>query len=93
MELDGAHRCFKLLLDAGLRIPVFISDRHTGLSKWTAGSQNKYIATVRSLACWQICGQGSEEGRKRERLRNNQRLDPRNQEAPLLVCYFHDAGV
>ena len=34
MELEGAKRCFAKLLDEGVCIPEFVSDRHTGLSKW-----------------------------------------------------------
>ena len=35
MELEGAKRCFSFLQEtAKLPIPVFISDRHTGISKW-----------------------------------------------------------
>lgn len=34
MELDGCKRSFKFLTDAGLKISVFISDRHKGIAKW-----------------------------------------------------------
>jgi hypothetical protein len=35
MELEGAKGCFDFLLTvAGLTIPVFISDRHHGITKW-----------------------------------------------------------
>ena len=35
MELEGAKRCFSFIQEkAKLSIPVFISDRHSGISKW-----------------------------------------------------------
>ena len=35
MELEGAKRCFSYLQNnAQVKIPVFISDRHSGISKW-----------------------------------------------------------
>ena len=34
MERDGAKRCFNFLSQAGLKISIFISDRHISISKW-----------------------------------------------------------
>ena len=39
MELEGAQRCFNFLLQAGLKIPIFISDRHKGIAKWIREKQ------------------------------------------------------
>ena len=34
MELEGAKRCLQYLLDAGVQVPEFTSDRHVGIAKW-----------------------------------------------------------
>ena len=34
MELDAAKRCFSHLKQAGLKVDVFVSDRHKGIGKW-----------------------------------------------------------
>ena len=34
MELEGAKRSFKFLKESGLKMEVFISDRHKGIAKW-----------------------------------------------------------
>ncbi len=34
MELEGAKRCFQQILDCGIIISEFTSDRHTGIAKW-----------------------------------------------------------
>ena len=34
MELEGAKRCFEYLLDSGVPVPEFTSDRHVGIAKW-----------------------------------------------------------
>ncbi len=34
MVLEGAKRCFQRILDSGVIIPEFTSDRHTGIAKW-----------------------------------------------------------
>ena len=34
MELEGAKRCFQYLLDFGVPVPEFTSDRHVGIAKW-----------------------------------------------------------
>ena len=34
MELEGAKLCFNYLHNTGLKIPVFVSDRHRGVAKW-----------------------------------------------------------
>ena len=39
MELEGAKRAFSYLHSVGLRIRVFISDRHRGIAKWIRESQ------------------------------------------------------
>ena len=39
MELDGAKRCFNFLSQAGLKISIFISDRHISISKWIRETQ------------------------------------------------------
>lgn len=33
-ELEGAKRAFKFLEEAGVKIKIFISDRHKGIAKW-----------------------------------------------------------
>lgn len=52
MELDGAKRCFNYLLQAGLQIPVFISDRHTSIAKWIAESHK---GTKHLFDLWHVC--------------------------------------
>ena len=32
--MEGAKRCFQYLLNLGLSIAVFVSDRHRGIAKW-----------------------------------------------------------
>ncbi|XP_065066419.1 uncharacterized protein LOC135692259 isoform X2 [Rhopilema esculentum] len=39
MELFGAKKCFTFLLSKGIRIPIFISDRHRGIAKWIRENQ------------------------------------------------------
>ena len=40
MELEGAKRCFSYLQhNAQVKIPVFISDRHSGIGKWIREKQ------------------------------------------------------
>ena len=39
MELEGAKRAFSFLYSVGLRISVFISDRHRGIAKWIRENQ------------------------------------------------------
>ena len=40
MRLEGAKRCFSYLQNnAQVKIPVFISDRHSGISKWIREKQ------------------------------------------------------
>ena len=34
MELEGAKRAFAYLISVGLKIAVFVSDRHRGIAKW-----------------------------------------------------------
>ena len=34
MEKEGCKRCFAFLNQLGLKVSVFISDRHTGIAKW-----------------------------------------------------------
>ena len=34
MEQDGAKRCFQYLLDAGISVPQFTSERRVGIAKW-----------------------------------------------------------
>jgi len=34
MELAGAKQCFEYLVSAGLKVAVFVSDRHRGIAKW-----------------------------------------------------------
>ena len=34
MELEGAKRAFAYLTSVGLKIAVFVSDRHRGIAKW-----------------------------------------------------------
>ena len=34
MELEGAKRAFAYLISVGLKIAVFMSDRHRGIAKW-----------------------------------------------------------
>ena len=34
MELEGAKRAFAYLTSVGLKIAVFVSDRHRGITKW-----------------------------------------------------------
>ena len=34
MEKEGCRRCFAFLNQLGLKVSVFISDRHTGIAKW-----------------------------------------------------------
>lgn len=33
-ELEGAKRCFQYLQQLGLKVSVFVSDRHRGIAKW-----------------------------------------------------------
>ncbi|XP_015779786.1 PREDICTED: uncharacterized protein LOC107357661 [Acropora digitifera] len=33
-ELEGAKRCFQFLQQLGLKVSVFVSDRHRGIAKW-----------------------------------------------------------
>ena len=39
MELEGAKRAFRYLQSVGLKIAVFISDRHRGIAKWIRENQ------------------------------------------------------
>ena len=39
MELEGAKRAFSYLKSVGLKIAVFISDRHRGIAKWIRENQ------------------------------------------------------
>lgn len=41
MELEGAKRSFKFLQDSGLKMDVFISDRHKGIAKWIRTKQKQ----------------------------------------------------
>ena len=34
MELEGAKKCLQYLLDRGIPVPEFTSDRHVGIAKW-----------------------------------------------------------
>ena len=34
MELDGAKQCFDYLQKKGVKVSVFISDRHKSIAKW-----------------------------------------------------------
>ena len=34
MELEGAKKAFAYLISVGLKIPVFVLDRHRGIAKW-----------------------------------------------------------
>ena len=34
MELEGAKKCQQYLLDRGVSVPQFTSDRHFGIAKW-----------------------------------------------------------
>ena len=39
MELDAAKKCFNHIKDCGLKIDVFVSDRHKGIAKWIKESE------------------------------------------------------
>ena len=39
MELDTAKKCFNHIKNCGLKIDVFVSDRHKGIAKWTKESE------------------------------------------------------
>lgn len=52
MEKDGAKRCFKFILDAGLKIAVFISDRHKAIAKWIREFQKD---TLHLYDIWHVC--------------------------------------
>lgn len=52
MELDGAKRCFNFLTQAGLKIPVFISDRHTSIAKWLREQRKD---TLHLYDLWHVC--------------------------------------
>ena len=52
MELEGAKRCFEYLKSAGLKIPVFVTDRHKGISKWL---REKHKDTLHFHDLWHVC--------------------------------------
>ena len=52
MELDGAQRCFTFLKDTGLKIPIFVSDRHKGIGKWIRTSEKE---TQHFNDLWHVC--------------------------------------
>lgn len=52
MELEGAKRCFGFLLDAGVKIKVFISDRHLGIAKWM---REKHPGISHFYDIWHVC--------------------------------------
>ena len=52
METDGAKQCFKLILDAGLKIAVFISNRHKAIAKWNRDFQK---GTLHLYDIWHVC--------------------------------------
>ena len=52
MEKDGAQRCFGFINQAGLLIPVFISDRHKGIAKWICTCCKD---TLHLFDIWHVC--------------------------------------
>ena len=52
MELDGVKRCFSFLFVAGLKIPIFITDRHKGICKWIREQQKD---TAHFYDLWHVC--------------------------------------
>ena len=51
MELEGCKRCFSYLQQWGVKIQVFISDRHSSISKWLATTQK---STTHYYDIWHI---------------------------------------
>ena len=41
MELEGAKRSFNFLKGSGLKMDIFISDRHKGIAKWIRTKQKE----------------------------------------------------
>lgn len=41
MELEGAKRSFNFLKGSGLKMDIFISDRHKGIAKWIKTKQKE----------------------------------------------------
>ena len=41
MELEGAKRSFNFLKGSGLKMDIFISDRHKGIAKWIRSKQKE----------------------------------------------------
>lgn len=53
MELEGAKRCFEFFKKAGLKIQVFISDRHKSINKWIRTTQK---GVKHYFDIWHIAG-------------------------------------
>ncbi|XP_067030157.1 uncharacterized protein [Acropora muricata] len=51
MELEGAKRAFAYLMSVGLKIAVFVSDRHRGVAKWLRECQPN---TVHFFDIWHV---------------------------------------
>jgi hypothetical protein len=41
MELEGAKRSFEFLKSSGLKMDIFVSDRHKGIAKWIRTKQTE----------------------------------------------------
>lgn len=49
--MEGAKRCFQYLLNLGLSIAVFVSDRHRGIAKWI---QEDHPETKHYFDIWHV---------------------------------------
>ena len=52
MEPEGAKRCFASILGAGLKISVFISDRHKSIACWL---REHHPGTLHLYDLWHVC--------------------------------------
>ena len=77
-ELEGVKRCFGFLQRLGVKIGVFISDRHRGIAKWI---RENCPGTTHFSDIWHVAGQLPKSCLLQVKRRNSS--------TPLLECYIY----